>query len=78
MNIKNIIKMALQSVVSNKMRTFLTMLGIIIGVLSVIVLISLGQGATASVVDSISSMGSNVISVNVLGRNKSFEYKDIA
>ena len=77
MNIKSVVKMALQSILSNKMRTFLTMLGIIIGVFSVIVLISLGQGATASVVDSISSMGSNVISINVIEQNKSFEYKDI-
>jgi len=77
MNIKNIVKMALQSILSNKMRTFLTMLGIIIGVFSVIVLISLGQGATASVVDSISSMGSNVISVSISDDKKSFEYKDI-
>jgi len=77
MNIKNVFKMALQSVVSNKMRTFLTMLGIIIGVFSVIVLISLGQGATASVVDSISSMGSNIINISVNDKKMSFEYKDI-
>ncbi len=77
MNIKSIIKMSLQSVISNKMRTFLTMLGIIIGVFSVIVLISLGQGATASVVDSISSMGSNIISVSVFDEKKLLDYKDI-
>ncbi|MFA9422386.1 MAG: ABC transporter permease [Sedimentibacter sp.] len=77
MNIKSVTKMAFQSILSNKMRTFLTMLGIIIGVFSVIVLISLGQGATAGVVDSISSMGSNIINVNVFDRKKSFDYKDI-
>ncbi|HCS12126.1 MAG TPA: ABC transporter permease [Clostridiales bacterium] len=78
MNIKSVLKMAFQSILSNKMRTFLTMLGIIIGVFSVIVLISIGQGATASVIDSISSMGSNIISVNVFDRRKSFDYKDLA
>lgn len=77
MNIKSVLKMAFQSIISNKMRTFLTMLGIIIGVFSVIVLISIGQGATASVIDSISSMGSNIISVNVFDRRKSFDYKDL-
>lgn len=77
MNIKSVIKMAFQSILSNKMRTFLTMLGIIIGVFAVIVLISLGQGATAGVVDSISSMGSNIISVNVFDRQKSFDYSDL-
>lgn len=60
------------------MRTFLTMLGIIIGVFSVIVLISIGQGATASVIDNISSMGSNIISVNMFGRRRTFDYKDLA
>jgi putative ABC transport system permease protein len=78
MNVKSVLKMAFQSILSNKTRTFLTMLGIIIGVFSVIVLISIGQGATASVIDSISSMGSNIISVNVFDRRKSFDYKDLA
>lgn len=62
---------------SNKIRTFLTMLGIIIGVFSVIVLISIGQGATASVMDTISSMGSNIISINISDRRSSFDYKDL-
>lgn len=78
MNIKSVLKMAFQSILSNKMRTFLTMLGIIIGVFSVIVLISIGQGATASVIDNISSMGSNIISVNMFGRRRTFDYKDLA
>lgn len=77
MNFKSVTKMAFQSILSNKMRTFLTMLGIIIGVFAVIVLISLGQGATASVVDSISSMGSNIISVNIFSQNQSINYKNI-
>lgn len=78
MNIKSVLKMAFQSILSNKTRTFLTMLGIIIGVFSVIVLISIGQGATASVIDNISSMGSNIISVNMFGRRRTFDYKDLA
>lgn len=77
MNIKSVTKMAFQSIISNKMRTFLTMLGIIIGVFAVIVLISLGQGATAGVADSISSMGSNIISVNVFDRKKSIDFNDV-
>lgn len=77
MNIKSVTKMAFQSIFSNKMRTFLTMLGIIIGVFAVVVLISIGQGATSGVTDSISSMGSNIISVNVFDRRKSVDYKDV-
>lgn len=77
MNIKSVTKMAFQSIFSNKMRTFLTMLGIIIGVFAVVVLISIGQGATSGVTESISSMGSNIISVNIFGRRVSFDYKDV-
>ncbi|WP_313342104.1 ABC transporter permease [Sedimentibacter sp.] len=78
MNIKSVTKMAFQSIFSNKMRTFLTMLGIIIGVFAVVVLISIGQGATSGVTESISSMGSNIISVNIFGRRVSFDYNDVS
>lgn len=77
MNIKSIIKMAFQSILSNKIRTFLTMLGIIIGVFSVVVLISIGQGATSGVTENISSMGSNIINVNIMGRRSALDYKDV-
>lgn len=78
MNVKSVTKMAFQSILSNKMRTFLTMLGIIIGVFAVVVLISIGQGATSGVTDSISSMGSNMISINIFGRRKSISIKNIS
>lgn len=77
MNIQSVTKMAFQSILSNKMRTFLTMLGIIIGVFAVVVLISIGQGATSGVTDSISSMGSNIISINVFDRRKSVDFNDV-
>lgn len=57
------IKEAMESLLSNKMRTFLTMLGIVIGVASVISMLSIGQGASASITNSIESMGTNVIYV---------------
>lgn len=59
------LKMAWKSIASNKMRSFLTMLGIIIGVFALVVLVSLVNGTTASVTDSISSLGSNLLSVTV-------------
>lgn len=59
------VKMAWKSIASNKMRSFLTMLGIIIGVVSLVVLVSLVSGATTSVTDEISSLGSNLLSVTV-------------
>lgn len=78
MNIRSVTKMAFQSILSSKMRTFLTMLGIIIGVFAVVVLISIGQGTTSGVADSISSMGSNIINVTVFGRRRSIGYSDVS
>ena len=59
---------ALKNIWSNKFRTFLTMLGIIIGVTAVIVIVGLGNGLTEGIKDSFSSMGTNVLSVQIMGR----------
>lgn len=58
-------KMALKSIAGNKFRAFLTMLGIIIGVMALVILVSLVSGATGSVTDSISSLGNNLLSVTI-------------
>ena len=59
------LKMALRSISSNKMRAALTMLGIIIGVMALVVLVSLVSGATSSVTDAVSSLGSSMLTVNI-------------
>ena len=59
------LKMALRSIGSSKMRSLLTMLGIIIGVMALVVLVSLVDGATNSVTDAVSSLGSSMITVSV-------------
>jgi len=61
MNLLAILKVAFRALGRNKLRTALTMLGIVIGVGAVIVLVSIGQGAQSMVLDQISSMGSNMI-----------------
>lgn len=61
----NSLRLAVRSTLANKMRSFLTMLGIIIGVMSVIVLVSIVQSTTNSVSSAISSMGSDLITVTV-------------
>ena len=58
-------KMAWHAVASNKLRSFLTMLGIIIGVVALIVLVSIANGATSSVTDQISGMGSSYLTVTI-------------
>lgn len=63
MNYFNLIKIALTALRRNKMRSFLTMLGIIIGVASVIAMLAIGQGSKKSIQDQVSSMGSNMLMV---------------
>lgn len=63
MNIKNLITIALRALSNNKMRGFLTMLGIIIGVASVITMLAIGEGSKQSIKGQISDMGSNMIFV---------------
>jgi putative ABC transport system permease protein len=63
MNIKNLLKAAVRSLAKNKMRTFLTMLGIIIGVASVITMLAIGQGSRESIQAQISTLGTNVMMI---------------
>jgi putative ABC transport system permease protein len=63
MRIKNLLIAALRSLAKNKMRTFLTMLGIIIGVASVIAMLAIGQGSRQSIQTQISSLGTNVLMI---------------
>jgi putative ABC transport system permease protein len=63
MSLLGIIRIALKSLTRNKTRTFLTMLGIIIGVAAVIAMLAIGQGAQKIVEDQVNSMGTNVIMV---------------
>ena len=72
MNPFETIKMAFSAIWANKIRSFLTMLGVIIGVMSVTVLMGIGQGATSSVTDSIASMGTNMLNVTIQTRRVGF------
>ncbi len=70
------IRMALKSIKGNKVRAILTMLGIIIGVSSVIVMVAIGQGSTKEVQDQIGSLGTNVLTVSVSGSDITFKEDD--
>ena len=59
------LKMAMKSIAGNKFRAFLTMLGIIIGVMALVILVSLVNGATGTVTDTIAKMGSDLITVRI-------------
>ncbi|HBG16453.1 MAG TPA: peptide ABC transporter permease, partial [Firmicutes bacterium] len=58
-----ILRMALDSLTANKLRSFLSMLGIIIGVGAVIAIVSVGSGAQSQVTSQISQLGSNIINI---------------
>ncbi len=79
MNFKMAIKLAFKGIAGNKMRTFLTMLGVIIGVSAVIILVSIAQGTSEDITESIESMGTNLISVIVTGRGADtyLNYQDV-
>lgn len=64
MNFANLFKIAVKALSNNKLRGFLTMLGIIIGVASVITMLAIGQGSKRSIQAEISEMGSNMIMIH--------------
>ncbi|WP_295649497.1 ABC transporter permease [uncultured Mucilaginibacter sp.] len=64
MDILNLIRIAYRALQRNKLRAFLTMLGIIIGVAAVIAMVAIGQGSKQSIHDQLSSMGSNMLTVS--------------
>ncbi|WHX49530.1 ABC transporter permease [Paenibacillus woosongensis] len=79
MNIYQSIKMAFKSVAGNKTRSFLTMLGIIIGVSSVITLVSVGQGTASSITKQLQGLGTDLLTVNIMGRGAttSLSYEEV-
>lgn len=64
MNYTNLFKIAIRAIMANKLRSFLTALGIIIGIASVITMLAIGQGAKKSIQKNISEMGSNMIMIS--------------
>lgn len=71
MKITKLFKIAMSSIWNNKIRSFLTMLGIIIGISSVIVLVGIGEGTKKQVTDQIEKLGTNLITVNITGNRTS-------
>ncbi len=72
----NTLRLAIRATLANKTRSFLTMLGIIIGVMSMVMLVSIGQGATGSVTGAISDMGSNLLTISITDEDVSLTRED--
>ena len=72
------IKMCFKNVLSNRLRSFLTMLGIIIGISSVIILVGFAQGTSDDINSSLKNLGANVLTVNIYNDNDTIlKYKDV-
>jgi putative ABC transport system permease protein len=72
----NSLRLAIRSTLANKMRSFLTMLGIIIGVMSVIILVSIAQSTTSSITSAIASMGSDLLTISVTDEDVNLDVDD--
>jgi putative ABC transport system permease protein len=78
MRFTKLIKVAMSSVWNNKMRSFLTMLGIIIGISSVIILVGMGEGTKKQVTEQIEKLGTNLITVSITGnRNNAITEEEL-
>jgi len=72
MTLREILKISINSILSNKVRAFLTMLGIIIGISAVIALLSLGEGAQSTILQQVQGLGSNTITIIPVANFKGF------
>lgn len=77
MKIIRIIKLAIKNILSNKLRTSLTALGLIIGISSVIVLVGIGKGTSSSVKSQVQSLGTDILTGSISSSEYSLDYKDM-
>ncbi len=73
----NILKGALKNIVNNKLRSALTMLGLIIGIASVIILVGIGSGTTESVTSQVESLGADILTLSIQSSDATLDYSDI-
>ena len=73
----NIIKDSLRNIKSNKLRSALTMLGLIIGIASVIILVGIGNGTTSSITSEISSLGADILTLDLTSSDTTLDYSNL-
>lgn len=73
----NILKVSIKNINGNKLRTILTMLGLIIGIASVIILVGIGSGTSNQVTSQVQSLGADVLTLNITSSDTSLEYENI-
>ena len=78
MKLSNIIKDALKNIKSNKLRSSLTMLGLVVGISSVILLVGIGSGASNNVNNQISNLGTNIVTIRINNSDTGFKYNELS
>lgn len=78
MKLSNIIKDALKNIKSNKLRSSLTMLGLVVGISSVILLVGIGSGASNNVNNQISNLGTNIVTIRINNNDTGFKYNELS
>lgn len=73
----NILKGALKNIVNNKLRSALTMLGLVIGISSVIILVGIGTGTSSQVTSQVQSLGTNILTLSIQSSDSSLEYSQL-
>lgn len=74
---KNILKLSLKNIITNKLRSLLTMLGLVIGIASVIVLVGIGNGTSRNISSQVQSLGTDVLTLNINSSDYYIDYDDI-
>ena len=74
---KNILKGSIKNIVSNKLRSLLTMLGLVIGIASVIVLVGIGNGTSSKITSQVQSLGTDVLTLSIKSSDYSLEYSQL-
>ena len=73
----NILKVSIKNISGNKLRTILTMLGLIIGIASVIILVGIGSGTSSQVTSQVQSLGADILTLNINSSDTSLDYDNI-
>ena len=77
MKFLEILKVAFKNIKSNKLRSLLTMLGLVIGIASVIILVGIGSGATSDVTSQVQSLGTDILTVSISSSDTSLSYSNV-
>jgi len=77
MKFLGILKVAFKNIISNKLRSILTMLGLIIGIASVIILVGISNGSAKNVRENIQSLGTDILTVGITSQDVSLNYSDM-